>query len=473
MLSEKKGTCCHKCGHVHVKGTSCPKPFLKGERSCVRRSLEEAVQKDHYIDRKKERGTIVSIEIPDYVYGDRDIQQTNRKLIPILQAKLNERLKEVEGMDLGMSNNVNLGLVVFTPVIQYKDRLIPIKMSYGKDGGYYYLVIAANNNLLTMYPASKKIADLEKDVEDHIKRERPDDVRPPKADTLSGHIYRLDIDGNEIKNVEKKPEAEKASKENLPYILKASYKPKSAFTLKEPITVKGKPVTKGVVVNASVSGQRAGEPDGNGKVDWVEVDFGEEKLAGGKVVPSYRTYKPVYTTSYKFKDSVNEMSLQNPGVEDFLKDLESHPDIREKMGFTSMKRVLDFLDLASTRDWDKLRSELRDELKKLGKELDETDSYCTSCLKEYLLEYRDKIEEAEYRGHKVQLGKPFLTPGGPKKRSVYVKNKKGNVVKVNFGDPNLRIKKSNPKRRKSFRARHKCHTAKDRTTPRYWSCKFW
>ena len=83
------------------------------------------------------------------------------------------------------------------------------------------------------------------------------------------------------------------------------------------------------------------------------------------------------------------------------------------------------------------------------------------------------INEAEYQGRTVKLGKPFLTPDGPKKRSVYVKNGKGNVVKVNFGDPNMRIKKNIPARRKSFRARHKCSTAKDRTSARYWSCAAW
>ena len=85
----------------------------------------------------------------------------------------------------------------------------------------------------------------------------------------------------------------------------------------------------------------------------------------------------------------------------------------------------------------------------------------------------DLLNEAEYQGRKVQLGKPFLTPNGPKKRSVYVKNEKGNVIKVNFGDPNMRIKKHIPSHRKSFRARHHCDTAKDKTSPRYWSCKFW
>lgn len=103
----------------------------------------------------------------------------------------------------------------------------------------------------------------------------------------------------------------------------------------------------------------------------------------------------------------------------------------------------------------------------------ETEDYCPSCLEEYLLEYADKIEEAEYKGRKVSLGKPFLTPGGPKKRSVYVKNQKGNVVKVNFGDPNMKIKKSNPKRRKSFRARHHCENPGPRWKARYWSCKAW
>lgn len=83
-------------------------------------------------------------------------------------------------------------------------------------------------------------------------------------------------------------------------------------------------------------------------------------------------------------------------------------------------------------------------------------------------------EEAEKGGRKVKLGKPFLTPGGPKKRSVYVKNDKGNVVKVNFGDPNMRIRKSNPAARKSFRARHGCDVnAGPRWKAKYWSCKHW
>jgi hypothetical protein len=80
--------------------------------------------------------------------------------------------------------------------------------------------------------------------------------------------------------------------------------------------------------------------------------------------------------------------------------------------------------------------------------------------------------EAEYHGHSVKLGKPMQ--GDVKKFKVYVKNPKtGKVVKVNFGDPNMRIKKSNPARRRSFRARHNCASPGPRTKARYWSCRKW
>jgi len=85
----------------------------------------------------------------------------------------------------------------------------------------------------------------------------------------------------------------------------------------------------------------------------------------------------------------------------------------------------------------------------------------------------DLINEAEYQGRKVTLNKPFLTPNGPKKRSVYVKNEKGNVVKVNFGDPNMKIKAYSPKHRKSFRARHNCQNPGPKTGAKFWSCRQW
>lgn len=85
------------------------------------------------------------------------------------------------------------------------------------------------------------------------------------------------------------------------------------------------------------------------------------------------------------------------------------------------------------------------------------------------------IEDIDYsEAEKKTLNKPFRLKGGKKKFGVYVKNPKtGNVIMVKFGDPNMEIKRDDPDRRRNFRARHNCDTAKDKTTPRYWSCKFW
>jgi len=86
------------------------------------------------------------------------------------------------------------------------------------------------------------------------------------------------------------------------------------------------------------------------------------------------------------------------------------------------------------------------------------------------IELQEPLNEAMHRGKNVKLGSPFRTPGGPKKFAVYVKTPGGNVKKVTFGDPNLRVKNANKGRAKSFRARHNCDQKKDRTTAGYWSC---
>jgi hypothetical protein len=111
----------------------------------------------------------------------------------------------------------------------------------------------------------------------------------------------------------------------------------------------------------------------------------------------------------------------------------------------------------------------------------EAESYCASCLieaiqsadanPEYITVMQPGINEAEYHGRKVQLGKP--TRGDVKKFKVYVKNGKGNVVKVNFGDPNMKIKSYIPARRRSYRARHHCENPGPRWKANYWSCRNW
>ena len=88
-----------------------------------------------------------------------------------------------------------------------------------------------------------------------------------------------------------------------------------------------------------------------------------------------------------------------------------------------------------------------------------------------MAKFRARTNEAEYQGRKVPLGKPMA--GDVAKSKVYVKKPNGKVVKVNFGDKNMKIKKSNPNRRKSFRARHRCENPGPRWKARYWSCRAW
>ena len=103
------------------------------------------------------------------------------------------------------------------------------------------------------------------------------------------------------------------------------------------------------------------------------------------------------------------------------------------------------------------------------------DVMCEVCARALLEDIRDgrmPVTEAEYKGRKVKLGKPMR--GDVKKYRVYVRDPQtGNIKKVNFGDKSLSIKRDDPKRRKAFRARHKCSTRKDRTSASYWSCRMW
>ena len=123
----------------------------------------------------------------------------------------------------------------------------------------------------------------------------------------------------------------------------------------------------------------------------------------------------------------------------------------------------------------------------MKKLLNENESYCNEYFVEnyhdikefceFMKSYKSDINEAEYQGRKVKLGKPMQ--GDTKKFKVYVKNDKGNVVKVNFGQGGdakggtMRIRKSNPKARASFRARHNCDSPGPRHKARYWSCRKW
>ena len=137
-------------------------------------------------------------------------------------------------------------------------------------------------------------------------------------------------------------------------------------------------------------------------------------------------------------------------------------------------------DCADTTEglWDNIRKKKEriargsgEKMRKKGDKGAPTPDQIQRAKSEDLNEWGEVTEKAEYQGKSVELNNP--TRGDVKKYKVYVKNDKGNVIKVEFGDPNMSIKRDDPERRKSFRARHNCDQKKDKTTAGYWSCKFW
>ena len=176
----------------------------------------------------------------------------------------------------------------------------------------------------------------------------------------------------------------------------------------------------------------------------------------------------------KFRGMVERVSsVKIVRVAGFVKEEEHHeengePDFEYEMAKNELSTAMDAIeDLLSI-----LGEDTEGELpawvqSKITKGVDYLDSVA-----DYMKGENQKTAATKKKKNPT-LNKPFRTPGGPKKFSVYVKNDKGNIVKVNFGDPNMKIKSNIPGRRKNFRARHNCENPGPKTKARYWSCRQW
>jgi hypothetical protein len=203
--------------------------------------------------------------------------------------------------------------------------------------------------------------------------------------------------------------------------------------------------------------------------------FGDKKLQKGINTSEYDKLAKLpknpenIKESFKKKGKIAEMAnTDSDKVDSFLAALKA-----SVKNTKIVNQIKDFVMIARLDPYTTYKGLLRDILL-----FYKTNPAVTNAVEQGLKESKKKeesyqIEEAEYKGRKVKLGKPFYTPGGPRKRAVYVRNDKGNVVKVGFGEPGMKIKKNNPNRRKSFRARHNCDNPGPRWKARYWSCRAW
>ena len=170
---------------------------------------------------------------------------------------------------------------------------------------------------------------------------------------------------------------------------------------------------------------------------------------------------------------LKELPLRKQGVAEGVMS-EIDMDLRhigKTQSFDALQDALTGQFGTATKQW------LEDRMIDIGRDYrlhydDDIDDIMEILMDQLVEQYGDDIDEAKYQGREVALGKPMQ--GDVAKFKVYVKDPStGNVKKVNFGDKTMRIKKSNPKRRKSFRARHNCANPGPRTKARYWSCRKW
>ena len=168
----------------------------------------------------------------------------------------------------------------------------------------------------------------------------------------------------------------------------------------------------------------------------------------------YKTGKNATLTKRRVppKNELNEINLSSVGVRDLIRRVSQDDKLLDFLNFDTAKDFITFIQHGSLEDYYEIENEIN--------------------------QYDSQLNEAEYQGRKVTLGKPMQ--GDSKKFKVYVKNDKGKVVKVNFGfggksakGKRMVIKAKNPKARAAYRARHNCKNPGPRWKANYWSCKKW
>ena len=182
--------------------------------------------------------------------------------------------------------------------------------------------------------------------------------------------------------------------------------------------------------------------------------------------------------------TIDQIRQDSKDARDFIKNIFSDPDFKDMKNDREFLKYLKSIYEGFSSDAQR-RAAFASGYKAKGKKgkkesIEEYDVENYQDVKEFvefMKEYKSDVNEAEYQGRDVKLGK--IMQGDVKKFKVYVKNPKGNVVKVNFGhkgkggEKTMRIKKSDPERRKAFRSRHNCDNPGPRHKARYWACRTW
>jgi predicted kinase len=203
----------------------------------------------------------------------------------------------------------------------------------------------------------------------------------------------------------------------------------------------------------------------------IDSNFKSEIQSAYKMMGKFAKKPIINPKAKKWIEQEKKKRGINEAFESFLEDEHENCGTPECCGQCPTANVSESLTEAGGAGEEgttKLKKKYQDDTP--GQTCEEEDWGCW-CSEENLLE--SELQEAEYQGKKVTLNDPVRSSDGKKKFHVYVKNEKGNIIKLGFGDPNMEIKRDDPARRKSFRARHNCSDPGPKWKARYWSCYQW
>lgn len=267
------------------KGMATPNQFHTLQKLKIG-GLEEANPSTHYKERKQERGTITDIYLPEPAYDGYDKEDTKSKLIKEIQKELNSRLSIIENKDISTSYKNNVIIKVLKPVLVNKNKDYVVKIFYkdneGVDkSGYMYYVIVRDNVIITLLVdrnENENDENLIQSSKDHLNRIGGPTDRPFTVSQKPS--YKIDID--QVHGKEKELQLRQAPDEStVNYVPRTDYRKGASFTDDQYGT--------GTIVNTA-SGVK-GQGDANGRVDWVDVDFG-----GKGFLVKDKSGKPVHTT---------------------------------------------------------------------------------------------------------------------------------------------------------------------------------
>jgi hypothetical protein len=264
--------------------------------------LKELTLTGHYKERKSERGDILNITLPKKAYGDYNTLDAQPKIIQAITAELNSRLQRLENADVDASKSSIIGYKIIKPILVNKDDKYPINMMveytvYDKvtkkpigkkqmNGTYYYGIIRDGAFITFLVENADNDTDLEIKMLDHLDRENKNfRNKPTKILTNNEFEYEIDIDelfGNKLKVKKEIP-----TEDSVDYTVRTDYRKGAEFNHKT--------YGKGTIVTTSTG--VGGKGDTNGRLDWVDVDFGKPYVSKGQL-QTVRRINPVFTKIY-------------------------------------------------------------------------------------------------------------------------------------------------------------------------------